>query len=168
MPECWKAIEGWPYEVSDEGRVRRTHAGQGARAGFILQPQITPNGYAAVHLTRGGKQRRFYVHRLVAAAFLGPIPPRHDVDHIDANKAHNNPRNLAIVTKPENHRRATAMGLKSRGTDRWNAKLDPQTVREIRQRAQAGQSTRSLALLFDVQPATIRSVVRRDRWAHVS
>lgn len=46
------------------------------------------------------------VHRLVAEAFIGPIPVNYIVDHIDCNPFNNYVTNLQIVTKSENTKRA--------------------------------------------------------------
>ncbi len=94
MPtENWREIAGSPgYEVSDLGRVRSPW-------GRTLTPQRNGRyGYLAVPLTRA---RREYVHRLVAAAFLGDTTGL-DVDHIDGDTSNNNASNLRLLTHAEN------------------------------------------------------------------
>ena len=89
--ELWKTIYGHaPYEVSTIGRVRN-----GAR---ILSPRLYGVGYFGVRLH--GKEH--YIHRLVARAFLGPIPPGWQVHHKNGNQAGNRLENLEIVTPWEN------------------------------------------------------------------
>lgn len=86
------------YSVSVSGRI------------FDLQRKceckqtLKPNGYLIVNLLlETGKRRHFYVHRLVAAAFVTK-PSEHatDVNHIDGNKTNNCADNLEWVTKQEN------------------------------------------------------------------
>jgi len=49
------------------------------------------------------------IHRLVAAAFIGPCPDGQQVHHIDADRANNTRHNLAYVTATENSRHAARM-----------------------------------------------------------
>ncbi|MBN9375862.1 MAG: HNH endonuclease [Cellulomonas sp.] len=97
--EQWRPVVGHPtYEVSDAGHVRN------ARTGHILAQ--TPAGksgrYRKAHLGRSGRNR--LVHRLVAAAFLGPAPSfePHDVDHIDGDPTNNHVSNLRWLSKSLN------------------------------------------------------------------
>lgn len=104
LPENWRKIQGFPdYSVSDRGRVRRDTPGRGTRAGYILKPSRDANGYACVNLSRGGPQRKQYVHRIVALAFIGPPPSaRHHVAHWDGNGMNASAQNLRWATQPEN------------------------------------------------------------------
>jgi hypothetical protein len=64
------------------------------------------NGYKSVDLWKNNKQHTFYVHKLVASAYLFP-PENIDqtfVDHIDGNKQNNNVNNLRWATITENNR----------------------------------------------------------------
>lgn len=101
----WKPIQGFEglYEVSDGGRVR-TLRGKTPR---ILNINKTVAGYPHVGLVKKGesaKKRHWYsVHRLVAAAFIGPCPEGYVVNHKDENKANNAVSNLEYVTRLENN-----------------------------------------------------------------
>lgn len=53
-------------------------------------------------LSKNGRKKYFYVHNLVANAFLGVKPKRHDVDHIDKNRTNNNISNLRHQTYKQN------------------------------------------------------------------
>lgn len=71
--------------------------------GQIIGPHGDPlplcKEYPRVLIQRAGEPRhqrkRYYVHALVAAAFHGPRPPGHDVDHLDANERNPSAGNLA-------------------------------------------------------------------------
>ncbi len=120
--ERWLPVLGYEgvYEVSDQGRVKRVgkaarHGkgrGGGARIGLVLAPQKQSGGYRAVQLWREGLMKRRLVHVLVALAFLGPPPERHEVNHIDGDKTRNGLTNLEYLTRSENNKHAYRIGLR--------------------------------------------------------
>lgn len=101
MPtEQWRPIAGFPdYEVSDLGRVMSLKLG---RQG-VMRPSTAGKGYRALMLRNSTGPHRFYVHRLVAAAFVGPCPEGMEVRHLDGNKLNNAVRNLTYGTPSENN-----------------------------------------------------------------
>jgi hypothetical protein len=110
-PETWRPIPDWEgyYSVSDHGRVRseprtvHTIDGQTRHVrGRILRLDADFNGRYTVTLSRAGRRNRRTVHRLVAAAFLGPCPPGHEVCHGDGDHTNNYVRNLRFDTKRNN------------------------------------------------------------------
>jgi hypothetical protein len=95
----WRPIDGQPgYFVSDEGQVRHHQR--------VLKGTFHPKGYKYVH-TRDGM---FKVHKLVAAAFLGPNPGKLYVCHINDVKADNRVENLRYGTPSDNMRDRTRNG----------------------------------------------------------
>lgn len=60
------------------------------------------NNYIVVTLKYKGKNKRFYVHRLVAEAFINNIDNKSQVNHIDGNKENNCSNNLEWVNAKEN------------------------------------------------------------------
>jgi hypothetical protein len=88
--------------MSDAGRenVRRAKLAHGEihAKGF----RIMRDGY--VQLTRGPHKGRLQ-HIVVMEAFLGhPIPPGHDVHHVDRNRQNNDLSNLQLLTRREHVR----------------------------------------------------------------
>ena len=102
-----KWIEGYEgmYLVTSYGRVysvvRRDRYCRISGGGEILHG-LTSNGYHFVSLYKSGKSKQFYVHQLVARAFIPNPNNKNCVDHIDNNKANNNVANLKWVTHKEN------------------------------------------------------------------
>lgn len=103
MIENWRDIEGYEgyYQVSNYGRVksldrdlmckkdRKCH-----RKGQIIKQQKNKHGYAVVTLRKPGEKKTFFVHRLVALAFI-PNPEKHtEINHKDENKTNNFVTNL--------------------------------------------------------------------------
>lgn len=62
------------------------------------------SGYYSTSVNFEGHTRRYLIHRLVAAAFLGPPPCTHrwEVHHKDSNPANNHASNLEYVTRSQN------------------------------------------------------------------
>ena len=108
--EQWRHIDGFDdkYMVSSYGRIkslsRKKHLPNGGTCMSkekILSPgEIKKNGYLIVYLRKDGKPHRFYVHRIVAEAFIGKS--NQDVNHIDGNKQNNNIKNLEYCSRSEN------------------------------------------------------------------
>lgn len=165
MTERWLPVVGWEgwYEVSDQGRVRRSGDGR------LLQGTITRFGYRRVYLTRGtdATGRYVYVHLLVAEAFLGPRPPSMTINHRDGVKLNNRPGNLEYVTQSENARHSARIGLNPRGERNGQAKLTAVEVIDIRRLLAEGMSYGKLAARYGVHWSTIRTIKKRGGWKHV-
>nr|UWG12693.1 MAG: Terminase [Bacteriophage sp.] len=98
-----KPIEGFPrFFVTNLGRVLRKNSNCGFEE---VKQHINKRFYYDVGLIKDGKTYTKKVSRLVAQAFIGPIPEGYFVDHIDCNKEHNYVTNLQIITNSENVKR---------------------------------------------------------------
>ena len=87
------------YQVSNFGRVRNVEQNR------IMSPHTDSRGYVSLHLIcqKGMHGVKFWVHRLVAAAFLpAPREDQTQVDHIDCDPTNNHADNLAWCTRAEN------------------------------------------------------------------
>lgn len=105
--EVWRDINGYEglYQVSDWGRVKN-------RFGKLLV-QTEMKEYLRVHLWKNGKGKHFFVHRLVAEAFIPNIENKPCVGHTkplpngkEDSKA-NEAWNLAWMTYQENRNYGT-------------------------------------------------------------
>lgn len=100
--EEWRTVpEHADYEVSSLGRVR-SHKGR-KDDGIPFTPRllsIKPDraGYPRTQLDK----IHYNVHRLVAAAWLGPCPEGKEVDHINNIRNDNRPENIRYATRQEN------------------------------------------------------------------
>lgn len=104
------------YEVSADGRVFSVRSNWRGKGSFEIVPTLNSHGYLRVRLSLPlGRVSRF-VHKIVAAAFLGPRPsPQHEIRHLDGNKKNNSAVNLAWGTRKENAADREAHGRTSRG-----------------------------------------------------
>lgn len=115
----WKDVIGFEglYQVSDDGRVRSLprlkicgfNGKQTVQRGRILKPGHTNDGYAFVNLVNAnGKYKPYYIHRLVALAFI-PNPNNYPVvNHKDENPSNNTVWNLEWCTYKYNINYGTA------------------------------------------------------------
>ena len=88
------------YEVSNLGRVRNAHTG------LVLRLRKCRSGYFDVLLNYKGQEKRFYVHSLVATAFVEGWREGLEVNHKNGVKTDNRAENLEWVTSSENHQHA--------------------------------------------------------------
>lgn len=165
--EIWRPVVGFEgyYSVSDQGRVRREKSVTFGKLGHILATPDRGNGYLVVSLCRDGRKRNESVHRVVAAAFIGPADGQ-EVNHINGVKSDNRLVNLEYVTSSENQHHVYRTGLQSaKGERNGQAKLGPDDVRAIRASATGGRGeSAEFAQQYGVSEATIRDVLKRRTW----
>lgn len=101
--ERWLPVPGFEgmYAVSDLGRVRSL-ARKGVRKDRLMKPSRDRGGYFRVILTKDRAKTYATVHRLVTAAFIGPLPPGKETRHLDGDQANNALSNLTYGTRSEN------------------------------------------------------------------
>lgn len=107
MKEEFRWIEGFEdsYQISNLGRVYsfpRIDTLNRVQGGGYLSTSVNPSGYVVVTLNKDGAHSTYYIHRLVAQAFIPNPANKPEVDHIDGNKQNNNVFNLRWATKKEN------------------------------------------------------------------
>lgn len=98
--ENWKDIKGYEglYQVSDMGRIRSIKR----KAPKILVQSTSQDGYFKVSLyDLDRKQKVYFVHRLIAEAFIENPDNKPTVDHINMDKKDNRICNLRWATNAE-------------------------------------------------------------------
>lgn len=87
----WMEVDGFPsYMVSDQGEVINIKFGR------PLKPRPNGHGYMRVNLSEGGVAKQFYVHRLVAHAFIEDYLDGMQIKHHDQDKSNNALSNLRL------------------------------------------------------------------------
>lgn len=97
------------YKVSIHGNVLCLKSGK------LRTIQIKPDKYCYIGLRKHGKIKNFYIHRLVATAFIDNPFNKPEVNHKNSNRLDNNVNNLEWVTKSENEIHAYKYNNKQAG-----------------------------------------------------
>ena len=161
--EQWKPIAGYVrYGISNHGSVRSLFSGR------LLKPWRR-KGYLLVMLSDTEGKHAVSVHRLVAAAFIGPCPDGKEVNHKDGIKSNNHWRNLEYMTSSENAIHAFRMGLRcsvpSYGEEHGSSKLTEENVHSIRRRIALGETQASIAASLGVTSSNISLIATGKGWA---
>jgi len=94
--EIWKNIINYPdYQISNKGRIKNVITN-------TLMKIAKQGGYFRISLiSPEGNRKHYYIHRIVAQAFLDNPENKPNVDHIDRNRLNNNLENLRWATNAE-------------------------------------------------------------------
>ena len=175
MVELWKPIPGYEgiYEASSLGRVRsvdreliqKNNKGGVSlfrRKGRVLAQRLSRDGYFRVNLSKDDEITTHQVHNLICLAFYGtPRNGRDQAAHNDGTRTHNVLSNLRWASPSENMQDKNLHGTDMRGDRHFNARLNWDTVREIRR---SKDSAPSLANRFGVGVKAIHKVRYGYTW----
>ena len=109
------------------------------------------------------KGKGILIHRLVYAAFVGPLDRDKVINHIDGNPSNNHPSNLELITQKENMLHANrVLGKKPRST---GYKVTQEIADEIR-RLVAKENMRACELVkkYSVAKSTISYILNNKTW----
>lgn len=146
--EIWKDVQGYEdyYQVSNFGRVKslqrkvpyfssmsQKHTTFTVKE-CILKKVSIPSGYLFVRISKLNKYKNFYVHRLVAQAFIPNPGNKAYINHKDGVKTNNHIDNIEWATPSENAIHALATGLKvsQKGEDQGKARLSNEQALKIK------------------------------------
>lgn len=171
MKEIWKDIKDYEglYQVSNLGRVksieRQVERNRNGKVFYLSVPEkILKENYtktterhpmkrATVELWKENKRKRYFIHRLVAEAFIENPLNKPQVNHIDGNPLNNKISNLEWTTNKENTQHAYDNGLmKPKGTKPIKAIKDD----EILLFDSCGEAAR----YFNVSSGAIRAALK--------
>lgn len=175
--EQWRPITGYEglYEVSSLGRVRSlsrvvpkcTGNNYTVKERQLRQVVKKGTGHKRVYLSKGGRLTTFYVHRLVALAFLGPNPQGMLVCHGPKGVSDNSVENLYYATPKQNMLDRDRDGTSLYGAKCSWAKLNEDDVLALRRKYSEGVSQARLALEYSVSKATVCNIVNMKVWTRL-
>lgn len=154
--------------VSNMGRVfvNPYKRGNNFLSGYIIEGRPAGGGHMQVSLNDVNNDKAlFYVHRLVAFAWLKRKPHHNTVMHLDDNPMNNCLDNLKWGTQKENMHDVYNKGRKKPGVDR---KYSTDLIWEVFKRRERGESISSIREAYpNITPSTIQHMTSgkmlRDR-----
>ncbi len=176
--EIWKDVQDFEgqYQVSTTGKVKSLDRFVPNRWGTLRPIKSRPlvqgktrQGYHYVLFSQNGKSKKFFIHRLVAAAFIENPDYLPQVNHLDGKKSNNRADNLEWCTCQQNchHALENKLYVTAKGSDAGQAKLTEDIVRDIRKQAATGIWHKTLAAQYGVGRKAITKIVNNQRWKHV-
>lgn len=121
--QCWKDIPGFEgkYQVSNTGRIRSLNYRRTGKT-RVLKQATNKDGYKVIGLIKNGKYKTYFIHRLVALAFI-PNPNNYPmINHKDENKTNNTVENLEWMSHKDNCNYGTRNKRVSEGMKGKNGK----------------------------------------------
>ena len=133
--EQWKdIIYEKDYQISNLGRIKSFKWGKER----ILKQSQCMNGYYYVNLSKNGIVKNYFVHRLVAEAFLDNPNNLPCVNHKDEDKSNNIVSNLEWCDRKYNQNYGTRTEKCSKKVYQYT--LDGQFVKEWKSTAECGRN----------------------------
>lgn len=163
----------WPVEEA-QAYVRARVRDDGTCWIWTKALDRTGRGQASVpkryHDRSGWRRVPMQAHKLSFLAFRGDVPEGFYVCHTCDRPACVNPEHLWIGTPTENMQDMLekGRGVFVRGERHGRAKLTERDVREIRARHARGETRRALCAAFGVAQTTMRALLLRETWVHVT
>ena len=144
------------YQVSSLGRIRRINPTGNNKPHGLLRPKTDKEGRRSVCLYGAVCKKMFFVHSLVATAFIGPRPDGMVINHINFKPSDNRVENLEYTTQRDNIHHSHKHGRMASGFKLPQTRISDQHVREIRELAAAGSLSQSqIATLYGINQTTV-------------
>ncbi|MBT3207816.1 MAG: hypothetical protein HN704_03860 [Bacteroidetes bacterium] len=168
--EEWKYLDFTKdkYQVSNYGRIKSfCHS---PKEGKIVKVSNI-KGFNAYSFMVGKKKKQFYVHKLVADAFVKKEDTTQaKVIHLDWNKLNNHYKNLQWVTTKESYKRIQdklKSNVEKTGKSSTAAKLVSDDVILLKYMLEKGIKQNVLAKLFAISEMQVTRIKRKENWANI-
>lgn len=119
-----------------------------------------------------GVYRYVSAHRVIWETVYGESDLNLTINHKDGDTLNNSIENLELISNEENtfHGHRTLKrgnGSRNKGSINPKSKLNENQVKIIKNRLQAGENYKTIAIDYNVAATTIYSIKRGDNWSHV-
>jgi len=160
MTEIWRPCVGFEatYEVSNLGNVKRKTKTK------YLAKVINKDDYICHVFCVNNNKTNVLAHRLVAAAFIGPIPSGQVVRHKNGCHTDNRDTNICYGTPKQNSEDMVLHGTQTKGEDSFLSKMTEQDVKQIRM---LDLPHKVLAEQFNTARSNISMIKSRKTWKHI-
>ena len=137
------------------------------RTGKLLKQHPSGRlGYLTVSLHKNKRQKTLLVHRLVTAAFLGPVPTGQEVRHGEGGVKSNALSNLCYGTAAENAADKIRDGTDNRGAKHYRVRhLDEATVLAIFNAPKYRGCNSDLARKYGTTIPTVKKIRQGRTWS---
>lgn len=144
-----------------------------AKTNRKLNPVDNGVGYLRVSLYCGNnKHKAYYVHRLLAMAFIPNPENKQFINHIDGNPKNNNISNLEWCTKSENGLHAFKLGLNKPspqiGEKNGNSYITNEIALQIKNLYKSGIKQCNIARQFNISKFVVYNIVNNRTWKHIN
>lgn len=169
--EIWKDIPNFNgrYQASNFGNIRRCSRFDNAKLEHKIRKTFKPEKILVGNKlsTRGYKRisllkKQYFVHRIVALAFIQNPHNFEQINHIDGNKLNNNINNLEWCSNSENRKHAVENGLIAKGEALSH--LKEHEIIAIRNLYENNISQRHIGILFNIKQQTVSKIVNLKTW----
>lgn len=151
------------YSVTESGDVV-SNSYQNSGIQQKLRPHTNKFGYMRVVLAGDGIKMSCSVHRVVALALIpNPLNLPH-VNHKDCDKSNNKPSNLEWVTRKDNMKHASEMGLLATPS---NAKLTKEQVIKIKIMLKNKEKIADISRLIKISRGSIQMIKENKSWRNI-
>lgn len=157
MGEIWKPIKGFEneYLVSNLGRVKSLERYDRFNRHVkekILVPRPNTNGYLRVQLRR----KDYYIHRLVANAFIDNPNNYNEINHISGIKTDNKKSNLEWCNRQYNNQYNFKIGSRTREEMKRIANCDNHVLAMKKRRKLTDKQILEIRKMFDLGISNIK------------
>lgn len=159
----WKKIEieglKYDYLISDTGLCKRADKNR------IKKNCLTVSGYYRISILK----KNFFVHRLVAMAFLERKDGENVVNHKNGIKTDNRVENLEWCTQAHNNQHAYDIGLRKGQKGETNAmsKINNVIASNIKKDLKLGVKVKDISKKYNLNINHIYQIKNGWRWTHI-
>jgi len=132
--------------------------------GKKLKKTISSNGYYTISIDCKNK----LLHRIIATAFIPNSENLPCVNHKDGNKLNNEVSNLEWCSYSENNQHAFDTGLKLKGSNLYNSKINESIVLELKKlKKETKMFQYEMAEKFNISQSLVSAILNNKKWSYV-
>ena len=159
-----------PYLISNFGRIFSIHYGKSKNINVKeLKTNSNGTGYSKITIHYNNKHYNFWIHILVANAFIHKPKNKTDVNHKDGNKLNNYVWNLEWLTRKENVQHAEKNGLTHHNYGENNhSKISEATAIEICESIINNEPPKIIRDKFKISKNMFQSILHQRKWKYLT